>query len=491
MGISRKTLFVLCFLFVCSTGLADSKPNVVLIMADDMGYGDVQALNPKSRIPTPHLNALSREGMTFVDAHSPSAVCTPTRYALVTGRYAWRSSLKRGVLNGYGEPLIEKNRSTLASVLKSVGYETGIVGKWHLGLGFAKDASKTENNGLDFSKPLDHGPNVLGWDYSFIIPASLDFPPYVYIQNHEITRFPSIRERARKFPAFWRRGERAPDFDMAECLDRLTEEAAKYIQEKAKGERPFFLYFPLTAPHKPVYPHPRFHGKTELGPYGDFVVQVDSTVGEVMKAIDAAGVRENTLVIYTSDNGSFMYRRDDPNAACHVDDESVQAYRSQRHTSNGLLRGTKADIYEAGHRVPFFVRWPERVLEGSQSAKTICHVDCMATFAAITGAAIPEGQATDSHSFLMQLEGKTASPRPGVINHSANGTFAIRDGKWKLIASSGSGGREQPKGQPFEGPYQLYDLESDIEEQKNLIEVHPKIASRLEAELEKIRRLED
>lgn len=468
---------------------AAEKPNIVLIMADDMGYGDVQALNPDSRIPTPHLNDLAADGMTFVDAHSPSAVCTPTRYALVTGRYSWRSRLKRGVLNGYGEPLIEKDRPTLATLLESAGYETGIVGKWHLGLGFVKDATKKQNNGFDFSQPIQHGPNDLGWDFSFIIPASLDFPPYVYIQNHEITRFPSIAESASRFPAFWRKGERAPDFDMADCLDRLTSEATQFIARKAEGDDPFFLYFPLTAPHKPVYPHPRFQGKTELGPYGDFVMQVDATVGEVMKAIDAAGIRKNTLVIYTSDNGSFMYRRDDPEAKGHVDDETLQAFRSDRHTSNGLFRGTKADIYEAGHHVPFLVRWPGRVAAGSVSEKTICHVDCFATFADILDVEKPEGHAIDSHSFLPSMTGKAASPRPGVINHSASGMFAIRDGQWKLIAGNGSGGREQPRGAPFQRPYQLYDLEADVREAHNLIEQRAEVAKIMEQELERIRNL--
>lgn len=481
-----RSLVTFLFLLTCSTCLA-AKPNIVLIMADDMGFGDVQALNSNSKIPTPHLNDLANDGMTFIDAHSPSAVCTPTRYALVTGRYCWRSRLKRGVLNGYGEPLIEKDRPTLATLLSSAGYKTGIVGKWHLGLGFAKDAAKQDNKGFDFSKPIDHGPNDLGWDYSFIIPASLDFPPYVYIKNHEITQFPSIREDARKFPAFWRRGERSPDFDMAECLDRLTDEASQFIARNAQGDEPFFLYFPLTAPHKPVYPHPRFKGKTSLGPYGDFVTQVDSTVGDVMKAIDTAGITKNTLVIYTSDNGSFMYRRDENDAVGHVDDETIQAFRSDRHTSNGPFRGTKADIYEAGHHVPFFVRWPERIKPGTESEKPICHVDCLATFADITGVSIPEGHAIDSHSFLAQLDGKAASPRPGVINHSGSGMFAIRDGRWKLIAGNGSGGREKPRGEPFSQPYQLYDLKADVAESKNLYDTHKDVAKRLEEELQTIR----
>lgn len=473
-------------LLSCLAALSAETPHIVLIMADDMGFGDVSALNPESKIPTPFLDQMARDGMTFVDAHSPSAVCTPTRYALVTGRYCWRSRLKRGVLNGYGAPLIEKDRPTLATTLKSVGYSTGIVGKWHLGLGFAKH----EDGAFDFSKPVDHGPNHLGWDFSFIIPASLDFPPYIYLRNHSITQFPSIAERAKKFPAFWRAGERAPDFDMATCLDRLAEEAADFIARQAKESKPFFLYFPLTAPHKPVFPHPRFQGKTELGPYGDFVTQVDATVGKVLASIDQAGIRDNTLVIYTSDNGSFMYRLDEADAVGHVQDETIQAYRATDHRANGPFRGTKADIYEAGHHVPFFVRWPSRVQAGSRAGKTICHVDCLATFAEITGATIPSGHAVDSHSFLSQLVGNAVQKRPGVINHSGSGMFAIRDGKWKLIAGNGSGGRAKPRGKAFEHPYQLYNLEDDLGEAHNVIERYPEIAQRLEAELQTIRNLE-
>ncbi len=467
--------------------LAAPKPNIVLIMADDMGFGDVHALNPDSAIPTPHLDRLASEGMTFMDAHSPSAVCTPTRYALVTGRYSWRSRLKRGVLNGYGAPLIEKDRPTIGSLLTSAGYRTGIVGKWHLGLGFSQD--RDDPRRFDFSQPVDHGPNDLGFARSFIIPASLDFPPYIYLADHQITKFPNLRERASKFPNFWRAGERSPDFDMEECLDRLTTEAVEFVRLAAEGEKPFFLYFPLTAPHKPVLPHARFRGHTKLGPYGDFVSQVDATVGEVLSAIDTAGAKKNTVVIYTSDNGSFMIRRDDPSASDHVDDETIQAYRSDRHTSNGVFRGTKADIWEAGHHVPFFVRWPQRVEPGSQCKNTICHVDCFATFAEIAGTKVPEGAAKDSHSFLAQLDGRSASTRPPVIHHSGGGMFAIRDGKWKLVAGNGSGGREKPSGRPFQRPYHLYDLEADISEQTNLIDQLPDVVKRLEDELKRIREL--
>ena len=253
-----------------------------------MGYGDVQALNPKSKIPTPHLDKLAAEGMTFTDAHSPSAVCTPTRYGLLTGRYSWRTRLKSGVLNGYGEPLIEPGRPTVGSFLKQHGYHTGIVGKWHLGLGFAK----TADGKFDFSKAISDGPHTSGFDFSYVIPASLDFPPYRYIKNGKNTKYPLLEQAAQPFPEFLRKGERSPELVMEDCLDDLLAQATSYIQRQAKGDKPFLLYFPLTAPHKPVLPHYRFRGETELGPYGDFIVQVDWTVGQVLKAIDEAGLRE-------------------------------------------------------------------------------------------------------------------------------------------------------------------------------------------------------
>lgn len=468
------------------TAADSAPPNIVVILADDMGYGDVQALNPASTIPTPNLDGLAADGMTFLDAHTPSAVCTPTRYGLLTGRYCWRSRLKRGVQNGYGPPLIETDRSTIASFLKGHGYRTGIVGKWHLGLGFVKG----DDDSIDFTKKLTHGPNSLGFDFSHIIPASLDFPPYVYIENHQVTGVPRETQPAQKFPQFLRKGELGSDFDMEGCLDHLAEQAAGFVKQSAKGEQPFFLYVPLTAPHKPVWPHRRFVGKSKLGPYGDFVMQVDATVGVVLKELDRSGVRDNTLVIYTSDNGSFMHRLDDESERDHVDDESLQAYRADRHRANGPWRGTKADVWEAGHRVPFFVRWPGHVKAASQSSSTICLTDVYATVAAVLDKSVPKKAAADSFSFAPVLAGKPAAKRPFVVNHSAAGMFAVRDGRWKLVLGNGSGGRQQPRGKPFQKPYQLFDLDADPGETSNVIDNHSDIARRLEAAVDTMRQNE-
>ena len=285
---------------------------------------------------------------------------------------------------------------------------------------------------------------------------------------------------------------------MEDCLDHLTENAVNFISESAKGEKPFFLYLPLTAPHKPVLPHKRFRGKTGLGPYGDFVTQVDWTVGQVMKAIDDAGVRENTFILYTSDNASFMYRKDDPNEKGHVDDETIHAYRADRHRANGPFRGTKADIWEAGHHVPFFVRWPSHTKGGYKCNAPICLTDVFATIASVIKEKLPEGAAPDSNSFMTELyPAALRMSWPPIIHHSAAGMFAIRSGDWKLILGNGSGGREQPRGKPFEKPYFLVNVRLDIAENKNLLDAKEnqdklkKIAARLEETALQLRDNED
>jgi len=275
---------------------------------------------------------------------------------------------------------------------------------------------------------------------------------------------------------------------MEDCLDDLLAEARAFIRRGASSGKPFFLHFPLTAPHKPVLPHPRFRGKSDLGPYGDFVSQVDWTVGKVLDEIAETGLADHTLVIYTSDNGSYMFRRDDPAEPDHVSDPSIQAYRASRHRANHIYRGTKADIWEAGHRVPFFARWPERIEAGSTSDETICLTDFFATAAELAGARLGDDAGEDSFSFLPLLLGESrASPRAPVVHHSAQGLFAIRDGKWKLVLGNGSGGREEPIGEPFAKPYSLYDISEDASERNNVIERRPDVAARLEKALERIR----
>ena len=300
---TRRLLLSGSLLFAMSS-LASSaeaaSPNIVLILADDMGFGDVQALNPESKIPTPNLDLLAAEGMTFRDAHSPSAVCTPTRYGLLTGRYCWRSRLKKGVLGGYSKPLLGAQQATIATMLKKKGYRTGAVGKWHLGMDMSTnsdDANTTRwdgDPGIDFAGVIDDSPIHHGFDYYFGVSASLDMATYVYIRNDRFTKLPSLQQPKKGFPHFIRSGPRADDFIVDEVLDRITDEATKFIARSA-GDTPFFLYVPFTAPHKPTQPHARFQGKTKLGEYGDFIVQTDWSVGEILNSIDTVSYTHLTL----------------------------------------------------------------------------------------------------------------------------------------------------------------------------------------------------
>lgn len=477
-----------------AVAVAADWPNILVILADDMGFGDVQALNPDSKIPTPNLNALSQSGMTFSDAHSPSAVCTPTRYGLLTGRYCWRTTLKSGVLGGYSKPLLETGRRTIGDLAKAHGYHTGAIGKWHLGMSMPylgddeKGLSQWEGDpGIDFGGVISNSPIHHGFDYYFGVSASLDMAPYVFVRNDRFTALPVLQQPAVKFPHFVRKGPRADDFVIADVLDRLTEEAIAFIDDAAKRDAPFLLYVPLTGPHKPTQPHERFRGKTSLGEYGDFVHQVDATVGRILAALDANQVAENTLVIYTSDNGSYMFRYDDPQRTDHVDDNTIQGFRSERHRANGPFRGTKADIYEAGHHVPFFVRWPKKLEPGRVCDSTICLTDVYASLAELFGADLAANEAEDSCSILPMLKDPSQVRPDPVVHHSVNGSFAIRDGQWKLILTSGSGGREKPTGKPFDGAAQLYDMVSDSGESTNLAEDHPEVVERLTKQLEDFR----
>lgn len=442
-------------------------PNIVFMMADDMGYGDPVCQNAASKIPTPNMDRLAREGVRFTDAHTPSAVCTPTRYGLLTGRYCWRSRLKSGVLEGYDRALIEPGRMTVASLLREHGYHTGCVGKWHLGLG---DADPT-----DYTKPLRPGPLEAGFDYFFGIAASLDMPPYCYIENDAPTVAPTETIERSERPAYWREGAIAPGFTHEGVLPTLTKKAVAYIEKQAPEEQPFFLYFPLTAPHTPWVPIDDVEGRSQAGTYGDFVAQVDDSLGRVLDALERTGAVNDTLIIFTSDNGS------------HWTPAFIEEWG---HRANGELRGQKADIWDGGHRVPFIARWPGKVTPGTTCNEVICLTDLMATSAAIVGASLPENAGEDSYNILPALLGE---PREGpireaTVHHSFNGTFAIRQGRWKLILGRGSGGFSKPRTiEPKEGEPkgQLYDIEADIDESENLWAQHPEIVERLTALLER------
>lgn len=472
-------VLLLLWIAALSFGRAE-KPNILYILADDLGYGDVQALNPaRGKIPTPHLDALAAQGMTFTDAHSNSSVCTPTRYGIFTGRYAWRTSLASGVLSGGSPPLIAPGRLTVATLLREQGYRTLCIGKWHLGLEWARwenPATRAQHPGWthDFSKPIARGPLTCGFDEFFGISASLDMPPYAFIEGDRLTALPTAEKK-------WiRQGPAAPDFEAVDVLPALTRRAVEAIGQRAadaKNGRPFFLYLPLTSPHTPIEPTPEWQGKSGLGAYGDFTMQTDACVGEVLAALEKHGLAENTLVIFTADNGCS------PAAG-------IEALEAQGHFPSHERRGAKADIWEGGHRVPFLVRWPAKVKAGSRSDTTICLTDLMATAAEITGATLPETAAEDSFSFLPDLLGTGKSARPSTVHHSIHGQFAIREGSWKLALCPGSGGWAKPgdlaarqQGLPA---VQLYNLATDPGETKNLEAAHPEIVQRLTAQLESI-----
>lgn len=470
------------------------RPNVVYILADDLGYGDVRAMNPEGKIPTPHMDRLAAEGMAFTDAHSGSAVCTPTRYGILTGRYSWRSRLQSGVLGGLSPRLVEPGRMTVASLLAQHGYHTACVGKWHLGMNWHVLPGKTVSElsietreqvwNVDFSRPLSDGPNALGFEYYFGIAASLDMVPYTFIENDRVTALPT---EDRDFPLVLgrptgrcRQGPTAPGFDVADVLPAIIQKAVGYIDQRAEAARqgePFFLYLPLTAPHTPIVPTEPWQGKSGLNMYGDFVMQTDAAVGQVLDALDRNALTDNTLVFFTSDNGCS------PQA-------DFPALLAQGHQPSYVFRGHKADIYEGGHRIPLLVRWPGRVKPGTRCDQLVCLTDLMATCADILGTKLPDDAGEDSVSLLPALLGKLQGPlREAVVHHSVDGTFAIREGRWKLILGPGSGGWSYPRpgrDDTSELPLvQLYDLGSDLGEQQNVQHEHPEVVERLTRLLEK------
>ena len=465
-------------------------PNIVLILADDMGYGDIQSYNPDSKIPTPHLDRLVSAGMRFTDAHSPSAVCTPTRYGLLTGRYAWRTSLKSGVLWGYSPLLIEEDRVTLASLLRAQGYHTAAIGKWHLGMGsleanyFEAPIVDGRDTSFDFGY-LRPGPNEVGFDYFFGIPASLDMKPYIYVENARpytpLTGKLVEASAMRRYGGggYWRKGQIAEGFAHAEVLPQITGKAVDYIQQRGQddNDQPFFLYFPLTAPHTPWLPVSEFQGKSGAGYYGDFVAQVDDTVGQIMAALAQQGFADNTLVIFTSDNGAHWLSTD------------IEQFD---HLANGLWRGQKADIYEGGHRVPFIAKWTGRIPAGTVSELPIAHTDLMATIAEVVNTPMGPEAGPDSFSFLPVLRGEPEAQdaRPPMVHHSLYGMFAIREGDWKLIDGLGSGGFTEPaqvEAVAGEEAVRLYNLATDPAETNNVAADHPQQVVRLRQRLAQIK----
>lgn len=466
-------------LFSClATGMAfnlgaqnQKQPNIIFILADDLGYGDLSYLNEKGKIKTPCLDQMANNGAVFYDAHSSSAVSTPTRYGVLTGRYNWRSTLKNGVLHWYDNPLIPSSRTTMASMLRNQGYNTACIGKWHLGMNFpTKDGTKPvdtpDEYNLDFSKEITGGPCDVGFDYFFGVDAP-NYPPYCYIENRHTIGLPEAYYPVNK-EMDSRAGRGLPNWDMEKILPDLEKKAVEYIGKSAKSDKPFFLYFPLTSPHTPIVPTAEFEDKSELNKYADFVMQSDALVGSVLKALEENKIAENTIVVFTSDNGC---------SPC----ADFELLGQKGHDPSYIFRGMKSDLFEGGHHVPCFIHWPAKI-KPHRVDQTICLTDFMATFAAITGYTLSDNEGEDSYNILPLLiqSGYKEAIREATVHHSIDGSFAIRQGKWKLLLSSYSGGWSEPRKPQTEAPvYQLYDLEKDPEEIHNLYESHPEVAKLL------------
>ena len=452
-----------------------ARPNVVVIYTDDQGYGDASCLNPDAKFQTPNIDRLAREGITFTDGHCSDTVCTPSRYGLLTGRYSWRTELKRGVFGAERACLISDDRMTLASMLKQAGYTTAMVGKWHLGMDFPG-----EKGSRDWSQPVVDMPLDKGFDYFWGIPASMNYgvlawfdgrmakvPPTLYTRKKPNALAISdyrIKPEYQSEPLKPADLEVASDFVDSECLTRFTDQAIAWIEKHtASKERrqPFFLYLPYTSPHKPVIPIKRFRGKSQAGAYGDFMLETDWHIGRVLETLKKLDLDKDTLVFFSSDNGP----------------ETTWKKRIELHghRSAGPYREGKRSIYEGGHRVPFIVRWPARVKAGSISHRTVCQTDLLATLAEIVSVDLPVNAAEDSVSFLAELNGAAGRQRQeGVIHHAANGRFAVRRGPWKLVMEHGRNRRE------------LYNLSEDPSETKNVIRRHPKVEVDLVREITRI-----
>lgn len=503
------TLLVAFCLLEVSSFAAEPPPNIVLILADDLGYGDLGCYNPESKVTTPNLDRLAKEGMRFTDAHSPSTVCTPSRYSVMTGRMCFRTGY-RGVFTGVGGPsLIEEGRLTLPGMLRQKSYATACVGKWHIGMTFqTKDgkpahAAKVDRTkrpadwrdggpelarvGLvDFSKPVTNGPIHRGFDrffgtaccpttdwlYAFIDQDRVPVPPEKQLSHRGLPKHPYSYDN--------RRGLIAPDFDLEEVDLTFLRKSQAWLTDHVKRNpnRPFFLFHSMQAVHLPSFPADRFKGKTKAGPHGDFLFEMDHIVGELMKTLENLGVAENTIVIFTSDNGPEVTT-------------TIHMREDHQHDGARPWRGMKRDNWEGGHRVPLIVRWPGTVKPNSTTDQLASLTDLMATCASIVGARLPDGSAEDSFNLHPTLIGRaTATPiRPYLLQQTISLGLSIRQGRWKLLDHKGSGGnnyqrnkRLQKYALPETAPDalgQLFDLEADPGETTNLYEKHPQIVARL------------
>jgi arylsulfatase A-like enzyme len=462
-------------------------PNIVVILADDLGYGDLSCYNPSSKIPTPHLDALAREGVRATDSHAPASVCSPTRYALLTGRYAWRGLLKNGVVAPWGKPILERERLNLARLLRGQGYATGCFGKWHLGWSWeTRDGQppKGVNAGptnVDLTKRIGDGPIDRGFDDFFGVDLP-NFPPYCFIENDRTVGVPT--RHTEKEGQINRPGPILDGWKLEDILPEVGKRAMGWLEKVSPASKPFFLYLPLTSPHFPIVPSKEWQGKTKAGAYGDFVAQTDAVIGDVLAALKRLGKERDTLVIFTSDNG--------PEVASEVGIGAYERIARFDHDSRGGLRGVKRDMWEGGHRVPFIARWPGKLRAGSVCTETICHVDLLATIAKLLKVELPTDSGEDSTDLLPALQGKRGNRRSiPTIHQAASGKFAIRSGDWVFIDAPS--GNDNGKGEPdalrprpaHSEPGELFSLKDDPAERVNRYAQEPRRVQELKALLER------
>jgi arylsulfatase A-like enzyme len=484
-----------------ATALASQKPNILFLFVDDLGYGDISAYNPESKIQTPNIDKLAAEGILFLDGHSAATVCTPSRYSALTGRYCWRTDLKAGIVRNSGDPLIKQDRLTISEMLQQNGYRTGMVGKWHLGrLNVRKEAapeykhlSKKERAvyEVDWSQKMEVGPMSYGFDYTYGMakpswcffendtPLGLPEEEFSYEKESPGVRYIKPRE-GEILGGHATKGLGRPGYSHEQLLENFTQKACEFIETSVKGgTKPFFLYWSPMAPHTPISPSEAFVGKSQAGLYGDFVVELDDCVGRILKKLDEVGARDNTLVLFTSDNGPEFFAR--------------KRKKNFNHDSSGGLKGSKRDLWEGGHRVPFITRWPDVSPAGVTSKQTVGSIDLMATAAELVGYPFKENEAEDSFSLLDVLKDPESPVRDSMVYHGSQGHVALRQGSWVYLGTKDLLGRDKTFKKMMEhteGPAEvngiLYNLEKDPLETKNFVAEYPEVSARMQAELDQL-----
>jgi arylsulfatase A-like enzyme len=472
-----------CFSIFCR---AEDRPNIVILYADDMGVADVSYGNPKAKIQTPHLDKLASQGMTFTDGHSSSGICTPSRFALLTGQHHWRRF--HGIVGAFGGTVFEPDDFTIAKMFKQKGYSTGCFGKWHLGWNFdaiRKPGAKKGDphaESYDWTKRFPDGPLDQGFDYYFG-DGTINFPPYCWIEGDRFVTTPTkpvIKSRPLAGSGSFRPGPMAESWNPFDILPTITQKTVEWIA-KQKKEQPFFAYLAFNSPHYPIVPNKEYHGKSKAGYYGDFVIETDGMVGKVMQALQEHGFSDNTLVIFSADNGAETH--------------AFERLEKFDQWSSGKYRGLKRDIYEGGHRVPFIVKWPGRVKKGVRSDEVVSQVDLAATFAKIINYPLAKTEAIDSYNLLPVLAGKKYSKplRVATVQNTSAKKFALRQGDWVLInAPTGAAKKEQqdylnhfglePYGKENQGL--LFNLKNDPRQSNNLYSQYPSKVKKMRALLE-------